>query len=121
MSTNMRIVSGLAATALLTGCATVVAAPRYLRAPTAVFEPSDAMWSQALGKNTISGSAVMRTVGGEAKTCAGLPVELIPESPYARERVTIIFGNPETGYFPTSLQVPPDPDPTYARMVCHAN
>jgi hypothetical protein len=50
-------------------------------------------WAQGDGRNTVTGFAVLRTVGGEARTCAGLQAILIPDSPYARERMTAIFGN----------------------------
>lgn len=35
-------------------------------------------WSKAVGKNTIKGSAFLRTRGGEVRTCAGLQARLIP-------------------------------------------
>jgi hypothetical protein len=58
---------------------------------------SEMAWAQGDGRNTVTGFAVLRTVGGEARTCAGLTVNLIPDSPYARERMTAIFGNTVKG------------------------
>ena len=113
----MRIILGVLGSMMLTSCASVAPAPRFLAEPTVAFNPDDVAWAAKSGENTISGNALMRTVGGDAKTCAGLPVELIPEAPYARERITIIFGNLNEGYFPTSYLTAPNPDPEYYRTV----
>ena len=40
----------------------------------------------------------MRTNGGEARTCAGYEVILVPESGYAKERLQYIYGSTEKGY-----------------------
>jgi len=36
------------------------------------FNPEEVAWSTRPGNNTVTGFAVLRTVGGEARTCAGL-------------------------------------------------
>lgn len=64
---------------------------------------SEMAWAVGDGTNTVAGFAVLRTVGGEARTCAGLAVNLIPDSPYARERMTAIFGNTVKGTRDTNL------------------
>jgi hypothetical protein len=65
---------------------------------TATFDKNEIAWSQKAGTSTIRGSALLRTRGGEVKTCAGYSVEIIPESTYARERMLHIFGQEESGY-----------------------
>lgn len=47
--------------------------------------------------NTIAGDAVLRTRGGDVKTCAGLPVVLMPAGPQTNAYVQKHFGGPE-GY-----------------------
>jgi hypothetical protein len=54
-------------------------------------------WARGEGANTVTGFAILRTVGGEARTCAGLTAQLIPDSVYARERMAAIFGNTVKG------------------------
>lgn len=76
---------------LAIGLAGCVASPP----PTAVssaFNPAEVAWASGNGPNTIHGSAVLRTVGGDAKTCAGLPAYLTPVSTYANERMGKMFG-----------------------------
>lgn len=110
----------LIGTVMLASCATTMPGPRYLRQPTLQFNPADAAWASKPGKNAISGSALMRTVIGDVKTCAGLLVELIPDTPYARERMGIVFGPGDSGYFPASNLTAPTPDPAYAQTVRRA-
>lgn len=78
---------------LLTACATV---PSHTT--TATFDPAEVAWAEAEGANTITGNAVLRTVSGEVRTCAGFDVSLVPVSRYAVERFTAIYGSPEGGY-----------------------
>ena len=53
---------------------------------------SEVDWSRKSGRNTVSGLATMKA-GGEQHTCAGQSANLIPDSAYARARMTAIFGN----------------------------
>lgn len=61
------------------------------------FNPADVAWASKPGKNAVTGHAVLRTVGGEARTCAALPVQLIPDSSYARERMLALYGSIRKG------------------------
>ena len=58
---------------------------------TTPYNPNEMSWALGAGTNTVTGFAVLRTVGGEARTCAGLPVRLIPDSPLARERMMGLY------------------------------
>lgn len=64
--------------------------------------PSEIEWARQTGANTVSGSAIM-TAGGTRHTCAGQSALLIPDSAYARARMTAIFGNATRGTRAASL------------------
>jgi len=65
--------------------------------PASSITRSEMTWAEGDGRNSVTGFAVLRTVGGDARTCAGLTTQLIPDSPYARERMIAIFGNTVKG------------------------
>ncbi len=52
------------------------------------------------GSNTIKGSALIRQQGGGVVTCAGIPVGLIPDTEYSRERMLAIYNSDIRGYYP---------------------
>ena len=54
-------------------------------------------WSLAKGSNTIRGSALLRTRGGEVRTCAGYPVRLIPSASQTDSYIAKAFGSDEGG------------------------
>lgn len=83
------------ALALLTGCATAEAPRLTIAEP---FNAEAGAWASMPGHNTIKGDALLRTRGGDVKTCAGLDVELIPATPYTTEYVTRRYGGPSGGY-----------------------
>ena len=58
--------------------------------------PSEVDWARRSGANTVSGVAAIRH-GGTVHTCAGQSANLIPDTPYARARMTAIFGNTTKG------------------------
>src|SRR5258708_5043211 len=64
--------------------------------------PSEVDWARKSGANTVSGSALMNA-GGTTHTCAGQSALLIPDSAYARARMTAIFGNTTKGMRAASL------------------
>lgn len=88
-------VSFLVPVALLAGCATVPQPPAYVSTP---FDPAAYAWFSAEGDNTITGNAVLRTVGGDVRTCAASSVGLVPGGAYTRERMMLVYGNVERGY-----------------------
>lgn len=109
------IVVGGAMALVLAGCASP--------APKAVQLSSrfDAARAQELirpGVNIVSGSALIRQKGGGVVTCAGLPVLLIPDTTYARERMTNLYGNAQRGFNPYhhALKFIPD-DPAYTKSM----
>lgn len=67
---------------------------------TSTFNPQEVAWFNSPGSAAISGQALLRTNGGEARTCAGLPVRLVPKSTYAEERIMALYGNEERGFEP---------------------
>ena len=86
----------VAAAVVLTGCA-----PALKVVPVGVrWEPSMHLAAKQMekGKNTINGSAFLRQAGGGVVTCAGSEVSLIPDTPYSRKRLSILYGNPDKGY-----------------------
>lgn len=59
----------------------------------------------------------MRQQGGGIVTCAGQPVYLVPATPYATERIRVLYGNTERGFNPgRRQQFSPDP-PEYRQFV----
>jgi hypothetical protein len=83
----------------LAGCAQLGLQESALSAPIA---PSEVDWARRSGANTVSGSALIK-VGDRRHSCAGQSANLIPDSAYARARMTAIFGNTTKGMRAASL------------------
>jgi len=64
--------------------------------------PAEIEWARKSGTNSVSGNASM-TSGGTTYTCAGQSANLVPDSAYARARMTAIFGNATRGTRAASL------------------
>ncbi len=64
--------------------------------------PAEVEWSRKSGNNTVSGTAAQK-VGETRHTCAGQSANLVPDSAYARARMTAIFGNATRGTRAASL------------------
>jgi hypothetical protein len=64
--------------------------------------PGEVDWARKTGRNTVSGTASLKS-GGTTHTCAGQSANLIPDSAYARARMTAIFGNATRGTRAASL------------------
>lgn len=64
--------------------------------------PAEVEWSRKSGANTVSGLAVQKA-GDTTHTCAGQSANLVPDSAYARARMTAIFGNATRGTRAASL------------------
>ena len=67
--------------------------------PSALSQPIQAAeidWSRKSGANTVSGIATMKA-GETTHTCGGQAANLVPDSAYARARMTAIFGNDTRG------------------------
>ncbi len=79
--------------ASVVGCAQFSPQPSALSTPIA---PSEVDWSRKKGANTVSGTAQIKG-GGATHTCAGQSANLIPDSAYARARMTAIFGSTARG------------------------
>jgi hypothetical protein len=81
---------------------------------------SDEMaWARKNGGNTVTGFAVLRTVGGEARTCAGAAAGLAPDSAYGRERLLAIYGNTVKGNRSANNPLPKftNEDPAYLPLI----
>jgi hypothetical protein len=84
------------------------------------FDPAAVAWASARGKNAVRGSAVVRPASGEARTCAGATVALLPDSPYARDRIRRLYGGTERGsndLAPGAARQIEAPDPAFGRAV----
>ncbi len=77
----------------ITGCAQFGLQEAALSTPIA---PSEVDWARRSGTNTVTGLALI-DAGGTTHTCAGQSANLIPDSAYARARMTAIFGNATKG------------------------
>jgi hypothetical protein len=64
--------------------------------------PSELDWARKSGTNTVTGLALIDS-GGDTHSCAGGSANLIPDSAYARARMTAIFGNASRGMRAASL------------------
>lgn len=64
--------------------------------------PGEVEWARKSGRNTVSGNASLKS-GGTTYTCAGQSANLIPDTGYARARMTAIFGNASRGTRAASL------------------
>jgi hypothetical protein len=62
------------------------------------------------GVNTIKGSALIRQRRGTTVTCAGQQISLIPDSPYARERMRHLYGSLVKGFRPVGQKIQFSPD-----------
>ena len=92
------LVLGLIALAVA-GCAQFGFPDPALSTPIA---PTEVDWARKSGPNSVSGSAAM-TAGSTSHTCAGQSANLIPDSAYARARLTAIFSNTVRGTRAASL------------------
>jgi hypothetical protein len=72
----------LCAVGLLTLLAACAPAPIILSNR---FNPDEVAWSKQRGTAVVRGQDFLRTQGGEVRTCAGLPVTLVPRSAYSQE------------------------------------
>jgi hypothetical protein len=75
-----------------------IASPAVAQDASPPWSEQDVAWSAGDGRNAVTGTALLRTRGGEPRTCAGLEVSLVPKSPYADDRIARIYGNNESGY-----------------------
>lgn len=62
------------------------------------FKKEELDFLKTKGNSTISGQALMRTVSGDIKTCAGQAVYLTPVTAYSSERVSLLYGGSESGF-----------------------
>jgi hypothetical protein len=88
------------------------------------FHAGDFAWSQAPGKNTLSG-ALSHPPGPVRYTCAGLTVVATPETPWSRRRMMALYKSDQRAALPAddvrsrqNLAPPGDSDPYVKRAKC---
>ena len=81
------------------GCAQLATPETALSTP---ISPSEVDWARGSGANTVSGVALI-DANGRRYTCTGQSANLIPDTAYARARMTAIFGNTNKGMRAASL------------------
>lgn len=90
---NLRLVTLAAATSLLSACVAMqtvnIATP---------FDTKEAAVIKQAGKNTITGSALMKRNDGQTVTCSGEEVSLIPYTLYANSRMLTLYGGNAKGF-----------------------
>lgn len=80
-------------TMVLAACSTT--APRYYsRTP---FWTDDVAASGKPGANTLTGSATFALSGNQMQPCGPIPVRLVPDSRYARQRFMELYGSDVSG------------------------
>ncbi len=99
---------------ILSGCSAVQQVPISQD-----FDPTQTAWSEIDGKEQLIGSALLRTRGGDVRTCAGNDVHLIPRSAYSEARMAIIYGNTFRGYVGVleTKRTPATTDPRFVKTV----
>jgi hypothetical protein len=99
MSGSVQTQSFVRAVSLLAMLALGACASTYApRTSSDGFDAQAIAWSKKAGNNTIAGSAVLETRNGATKTCAGLEVRLVPDAPYTRTRIALLYGTTDEGF-----------------------
>jgi hypothetical protein len=97
LDNSLKTLLCLAFATLLCGCAVQNLAGPEERTVYAQWDSTAAQYIKQSGSNTLKGSGFMRQQGGGVVTCAGQTVTLLPATPYANERMTILFGPGQSG------------------------
>lgn len=87
--------------------------------PPTVFDPQEFAWSTAHGSGSISGTFTYHR-GSIRYICQGEDVLLIPETPWSRRRMIILYGSANAADIPVSIvraRSPSAPTGDYARYV----
>ncbi|CAN5481063.1 hypothetical protein BH10PSE17_BH10PSE17_03180 [soil metagenome] len=115
MNCNRTLLAIAGASMMVAGCTTPAAAPSQGVVQTQRFERSAASALLVRGTGQVRGAALIRKSTGTSATCARADVDLIPATPYADERMGILYG-PDTGetmvrYDGTDARGLPEPAP----------
>ena len=100
----MRLIFGLAALALLGGCANDATVHEVVT-PTLDTPYTDAefAWSAGAGANALEADTLLRTPRGNVKTCAGLTAQLLPKTPYGTALIALAFANDDADFSPGAV------------------
>jgi len=85
------------------------ASPTYKT--TSTYNPEEVSWFDQQGVGTITGNAFIRKQDGGIVSCARQPVQLVPKSSYADERIEYLYQSRDSGHN-TSRRLD-DADPRY--------
>lgn len=104
---KLRLLAVVAATSLLSACVGM----QTVNIPTP-FDTKEAAIINQAGKNTISGSALIKRNDGQTVTCSGEEVALIPYTTYANARMLALYGGTAKGFnrFNKPTFVPDSPE-----------
>lgn len=134
MADRVRLLAAAALLGALSACAPMYGPPppgRMIAPPPPppsddAFRASDFAWSQAPGKNTLSGT-LAHPPGAIRYTCAGLTVVATPETPWSRRRMMVLYKSDQRAALPAddvrsrqNLAPPGDSDPYVRRAKCDA-
>ena len=87
--------------------------------PAAPFNPGDFAWSTAQGPDSVTGILAYRRDGSQYN-CTGEDVLLIPDTPWSRRRMIILYGSANAAAVPVSIvraRTASAPPGDYARFV----
>jgi len=96
-SVALAIIASLA----LSACAGTISARHERGRDRDRFDPQAVAWSKKPGTNAIAGTAELQLTQGQTKTCAGLEVRLVPDAPYTRDRIAMLYGTASEGFVST--------------------
>jgi hypothetical protein len=90
---KIALLAGLASTLALTACET--RNPRYLSR--ASFWQTEVAWSAQPGANSLTGTAMLPLSNTQQVRCGAIPIRLVPDSTYARQRFAELYGSDVAG------------------------
>ena len=99
---------------LVAGCTPALQQPT----PDVRFDPAEARYAEARGRNIIAGRARVTLDNGQVASCAGNHATLVPVTRYTRARLARIYGHGNVADFATAPHLPRDP--AFDRVVISA-
>ena len=94
---------------LVAGLMTAIASLTVTAEPIALenrFKMEEVAWIRGEGNASLTGKAFIKLENGEYQDCAGFQIELLPVTPYSKERIEKTYGNTEHGQILLSQNPP---------------